>query len=776
MIQIGQLVIAVNPWTWMVISIVGIAMAASVWSLLRSRQAGPIMLLALIARTVAIAIVGLILLKPLWISRQPKAGENLIAIVTDNSLSMSIKDPTTGRTRGHAAIETIRSDPISQLSRTFRVRYHLFDTRCRPMTDISELGFDVPASNLQSCIQTLRDQYAGRPLAGVILLTDGIATDIQQDPDCTGLPPIWPVLLCGTEPVCDLAITDIQADQSAFEDVPVTVTTSVHATGLAGHQVEMSLYDPHGSQLEVQVWQIKGNDQSRSFRFRFKPPDTGVCFYRLQARAMEPQIVEATTANNAAFIAIERKSSPYRILYIAGRPNWEYKFLQRALAQDSQVKLTALIRLATKEPKYDFRGRPGQQINPLYRGLDPNQAPALESYDKPVLVRLNINEPNELLEGFPKKARDLFQYHGLILDDIEAAFFSSNQLDLIRSFVSVRGGGLLMLAGKDSLADGQYAGTPIDQVLPVRLLGPADKYPQGPFMLEVTAQGLLQPWLRLPGIEQTERRFAQGMQCFQVLGPVGLPRPGGLVLLTAQAQDGQRHPALVTGRFGNGRSAVLAIGDLWRWGMQDPSARAQMENFWRQMIRSLVVDAQDQVTLTATADRRSARLGLRLHARVLDGQFEPVQHANVSIELEDPNGRKLRLSASSIEDQPGLFEATFLPRASGPYRAKATAIGPDGRTIGQAQTGWACNLEAQEFGQVQPNLTLLQAIASKTGGKLIRANQLDEIQDLLGQASQQTMVVLRPLWDLPGVLPLALAFSLSGLLAAWTIRRTRGLA
>ena len=48
--------------------------------------------------------------------------------------------------------------------------------------------------------------------------------------------------------------------------------------------------------------------------------------------------------------------------------------------------------------------------------------------------------------------------HAVVLDDLESAFFTQDQLTLLRNFVSYRGGGFLMLGGPDAFADGKYDG------------------------------------------------------------------------------------------------------------------------------------------------------------------------------------------------------------------------------------------------------------------------------------------------------------------------------
>ena len=81
----------------------------------------------------------------------------------------------------------------------------------------------------------MRDRFQGRPLAGVILLTDGNATDIgEAPPDLSGLPPVYPVVIGSQDPVKDIALQQASATQSAFEDAPVSVQADVTAAGYRG--------------------------------------------------------------------------------------------------------------------------------------------------------------------------------------------------------------------------------------------------------------------------------------------------------------------------------------------------------------------------------------------------------------------------------------------------------------------------------------------------------------------------------------------------------------
>jgi len=95
-------------------------------------------------------------------------------------------------------------------------------------------------------------------------------------------------------------------------------------------------------------------------RFGLKPEQPGISFYQLNIALADSQVhtnlSEATLFNNSRLLAVDRGKGPHRILYISGRPNWEYKFMNRAVSEDPQLQLVGLIRIAKREPKFTFRG------------------------------------------------------------------------------------------------------------------------------------------------------------------------------------------------------------------------------------------------------------------------------------------------------------------------------------------------------------------------------------------------------------------------------------
>ena len=58
-----------------------------------------------------------------------------------------------------------------------------------------------------------------------------------------------------------------------------------------------------------------------------------------------------------------------------------------------EVKLVSLIRMARREPKFQWRGREGEMSNPLFRGFKSEAPEEAQRYDQPVMVRLGIDSP-----------------------------------------------------------------------------------------------------------------------------------------------------------------------------------------------------------------------------------------------------------------------------------------------------------------------------------------------------------------------------------------------
>ena len=128
-------------------------------------------------------------------------------------------------------------------------------------------------------------------------------------------------------------------------------------------------------------------------RVRFSVSDPGPRVLRFR---VAPQDGELVTENNAREAMIDVRDRKEKILYFEGEPRSEVGFIRRAVQDDPNLLLVVLQR--TADNKY---------------------------------MRLGVDNPDELVAGFPKTREELFSYRGLILGSIEAGAFTGDQLRMI---------------------------------------------------------------------------------------------------------------------------------------------------------------------------------------------------------------------------------------------------------------------------------------------------------------------------------------------------------
>lgn len=799
--MLAAIVISGREWLLPAVAFLVVALLLLLWTYLRAHADRKFRTACAFLKLLGLAALLACLLDPLWSSQRAKPGANFLAIVADNSQGMGIKDRGDTMTRGAMLTNLLAHQPGNwqdKLENTFQTRRYIFDSRLQSTKDFSELNFDGRASSMGAALRAIGERFRGQPIAGVLLFTDGNATDLPEGKlDTTGLPPIYPVVVGRDETISDIAVQKIAVSQTAFEDQPVTVQADVLAGGYAGKMLTAQLLDQDGK--VVQELNQRATRDTDTFRFQTKPEQSGVSFFRVRVSARDEKdqftkpaaSAEATLANNTRVVTVDRGKGPYRILYVSGRPNWEFKFLNRALTEDKQVELVGLIRIAKKEKgfgHFEFRSRPGESANPLFRGFD-RTTEDTEGYNEPVLIRLNAKDETELKGGFPKNVDELFGYNAVILDDLEAEFFTRDQMSLLQKFVSERGGGLLMLGGAESFGQGKYEHTAIGEMLPVYLDFAPEAKPLANLRLSLTREGWLQPWARLRDNEASERTRLTELPPLQVLNRVRDKKPGASVIAEVQDESGAKYPALVEQRFGNGRVGALLVGDLWRSGLRDEATQADLGKAWRQMIRWLIADVPERIQFVAEPKRDDPNQAIALRVRVRDKEFKPLDNATVKVTVSPVADKafatagtnaaaagttnSVRLNAEPALAEAGAYEAQYVPRTPGGYLAEAVVTDATGVEVGRAQAGWSADPAGEEFKSLKPNRALLENIARQTGGEVTALNNLAAFADKLpAKGAPVTEMVTTPLWHKPLVFLLALACFAS----EWGLRRWKGMA
>jgi uncharacterized membrane protein len=729
-------------------------------------------------KLLAIAILSIALTEPLWSGVRMTPGTNLFAVLVDDSQSLQIQDPQSGKPRSEqlqqllTAVDQnqIEASPrwLSDLERNFSVRKYSLDTHAHARSSLSHLQFAGTSSNLITSLNELNQRFQKLPLAGILVLTDGISADDVNQLETRV--PIYPVPIGQATQATDLAITKTSVSYSPFEDAPIRILADISATQCQQKQITAQLLDPAGKVVETITREVSQPAQQFQLRFQVKPEETGIAFYQIQTSVNVPEGSELTLANNQQTLKVDRGRKAHRVLYVSGRPNWEFKFLRRAIQDDEHIQLVGLIRIARKETKFDFRSRDGEEGNALYRGFDEKNEKDLERYDQPVFVRINTQSPDELKDGFPKTESELFQYETVIIDDLEAAFFTHDQIELLTRFVSERGGGLIMLGGQESFQQGGYDKTDFQRLLPVYFSHQPRPKVSSDVQFELTRDGWLQPWLRLQKQEQDEQKRLTEMPAFKTINRVDSIKPGAMLVAKARSSSRSAVPAIASQRYGMGRVTAVMIGDLWRWRLKEDSQNPQLYKAWRQMLRWMTTDVLEPVTLQV-AESEASQTGTKIKVMVRDPEFQKRSDYQVTLKIKTPEQETIELTAEPVADQPGEYEALYLPGPSGGYTLEASVTAPEGKSQ-TINGGWVHAPEYREFHSVQPDLALLEQLAENSQGEVVPAARLQQFVNSLDQRELPVMEEsTTPLWHHPWVLFLVLGC----LFGEWSLRRWKGL-
>ncbi len=773
-------------WMAVTLGLVGLATAALLWSYTRAEAKRSVRIAAGVLKALGFTALAISLLEPLLTGSRPRRGANAFVILADNSQSLQIQDGQSTRTNGDWMRGLLKGESAwkTRLGQDYDVRSYLFDSHLRAVDGFETLTFDGTSTALTTSLEALSKRFRDLPLAGVLLFTDGNRTDLG-DLDLTQFPPLYPVVPPSRSVARDVGVTQVSINQTNFESAPVVIRADVATVGLNGESIVAVLADEADKQVERQELKSSGDGKPLGFRFQFRPERKGVSFYHVKAFPAsdlkkgegpgdDQRSTEQTLANNSRLVVVDQGAGPYRVLYVSGRPNWEFKFLRRAIEEDKEIELIGLVRIARRQPKFDFRSSRTQSTSPLFDGFDHPDPDSAERQDQPVLIRLGTHDKDELRDGFPMAADELYKYHAIIIDDLEAVFFNPDQQALVRNFVSQRGGGFLMLGGPDSFVEGKYDKTPIGDMLPVYLKPASVPDDVADLRLVLTREGWLQPWVRVRKTEDEENKRLAGMSTFQTLSRSGDIKPGAVELAKVQDSKGAEAPALVAQAFGKGHVAALLIGDLWRWGMRrENQAEDDFDRSWRQTVRWLVGDVPSRVEVIVRPKLDSETPALHLGARVRDAEYRPLDNAKVTFRVELAGGKPLILDAEPDPREAGAYAATYVPREPGAHRFLASATAPDGSALGEREAGWAAQPVADEFARLEPDRDYLKTIASKTRGEVVDGESLPAfVASLSSRSAPITEPWTSPLWHQPLYFLIAIAC----LVGEWGLRRVNGLA
>jgi uncharacterized membrane protein len=638
-------------------------------------------------------------------------------------------------TRAQRVKEWLASPALAAARQVFDVRFFNFDLRLSESErEGGELHFKGTGSNVVSSLQQARERFIGQPLAGMLLLSDGL--------DSSGvglgftLPGGVPVHTIELEKPFELPkkarrvwISTVDSPGRVVAGWDAEIRASVSGSGMTGKTVAAELWKNGAKNAETTVT-FNEEEQTRPVVFPVSAEEPGIIEFELRIvdEAADPD------AKSRHFV-VEVVAPGKRILYVQNSFGFEFKFLRRAVAGDRNLQLQAFVRAGD-----------GRLVAMADRNaMNTSKTPKLEF-----------------------SQAGLAAYAVLVLGDLPPEALSADQYQAIREFVD-RGGGLVLLGGASGMATEGLSKTALAELSPAKL--PAE-YKEGKFGVKITDAGLRHPVFGTLFADLKE---------FPPLLSVNIAKsssPAAEILVEA-IDNGRSFPIVVATRFGKGRVVNVMTDTVWHWrmGAKGWSAeRSPYDMFWSQLMQWLIPKEQEKqggAKLELLTERPSYTLGELPEVRaVLElGGAETKPPASIPLSMRTPDGKVFEYKL-----KPGQFAAGG--RTINGYTVQ---VEPNVAGMFTARAHWesqALKLEAETRFAVSKPLTektgkpidraFLERISQQTDGHFFKWEEREEWPKFIHAKEQQiARVRLVEMWTNPVLLLLLL----TALALEWILRK-----
>ncbi len=751
----GGRVIFETPWVGLAVGLIGLGLV--VWGSAglarRGLRRGRVGVLAGLRAVAVLVIAGLLARPVIVVPRPDEAARRDVVLLVDRSASMALADTESGARLADALVfaRDVVGPAVQRAG--FRVRPMVFDSTAEGV-DAAELavakaegvGTDLGVAFSAALAATAREP------AAIVVLTDGAANEIESNGAAVAalLATRTPVIAVGVGSDRGVETLDL-AGLDAPEAVPPNATFRI------GARLEANLAGPLGAFDLILLRDGKFHDRRRvggvtgsrywSESFELSEAEEGRHEYRvrIETPAAERGIVLIESeAKVAVRVSRERE---LRVLYMQGALTWDFKFIGLALRGDPTVRVTGLSRTSERS-----------------------------------VFRQNLEEPGELLDGFPDDVADLAAFSVVVLSSLRPSELTPAQQEAIASFCADYGGGVLLIGGRNTF-DASWRGSRLEQMLPVRFED--DRGVRGldpPFQMRLTAEALADPVFEIGEAGETADAWRK-LPPFDDYGRVVEAKAGATVWAVHSEDvgpDGQPRVLMAEQPYGSGTAVVIALQNLWKWRLAKDADQGHFDRFWQQLVRRLA-EAGRQAVRIEVADQE---LGPGREIRLILNRREAADDAVAETETDEQGPRAAEVLRFRVTTDLGDTVASENIELGGGQRAEV-GFTPDKAgiytidVIGEGDVALATrtleirepNVEMARPGRDMETLRQWSAMSAGTAWTVEEARgQVDEfaagLKERIEEASR-TRLQREPLG--PGLWAMALVVLPLG--AGWVLRK-----
>lgn len=631
----------------------------------------------------------------------------------------------------------------------FRLRYFGFGERLDPAPDtpdefrdwIKKVEAKSSATRLGDALIQAVERYNGQSIAGILVLSDG-ANNEGTDPLETARTLRVPIVTVGIglpRPE-DVRLMAATVPDAVFPKDKVPVNVQIGSTpGYVGRETAL-IISANGVELDRKTIKLAGTTQFEELSFVPKQASGSV---KLDI-SLAPMPNEATEENNKLTRSIKIIDEQIRVLFVEGRPRWEFRYLRAVLERDHRMLVTFLL-----------------------------------TEGDPDLARASKEDPKlgwkQYIDRFPSDEASAFKYDLVILGDVPPDYFTPDQMTWLEKLVREKGGSFLMLAG-ERFAPTKYVGSPIANLLPVKLVAAGRQVVAPELYPAATPAGRLSQIMSLESSQEENAAAWSLVKPLFDLPQIAGAKPGATVLATLsnQVDKSDPYPLVAWQRYGSGKSMFVGTDKFWR--LRFKRGDAYHASFWAQSIQFLTLSRLlgENKRVRLESERKMYRIGERvlIQASLLDSDFKPVKADSYSVLVEQvpPRGEPKAMTLKAVPAQEGLYQGFFPADQSGSYQVRPLqqdeSLGNRAEFI----------VEPISKEKLEPDMQkdTLEKLAELSGGKYLTMRDLPMLSELF--KDQSKAVTLPPqeteLWNNWYVFVMILL--LTG--AEWFLRRSNDVA
>ena len=684
-----------NALPWWALLLILVAIAGVSWLAYARVAASPRRRNALMTlRFITLALLLVFLLRPI---RSSGGGlhDAVVPILVDVSRSMGIDDAG-GQRRIDRAREIVEGTLVPAIAPHFPVEVIGFGDGLKTASP-ADLNADGRRSDLAGALAAVRERYSSRPIAGIVLLSDGGDTGAGRVPERTA--PVYAIGVGSSNVERDREVLSVTAAEAIFDDSRIDLAVSAVSHGYGREPLALQLLE-NGRPIEVRrVAPVAEGVPVRTV-FRVAPARGQAIVYTVEIPLAPGELVPE---NNRRGVLVQPPSRVRHVLFLEGAPGFEHSFLKRAWTADPALDVDSVVR----------KGKNEQGVDTFYIQASRTRTAALAS-------------------GFPARLEELFAYDALVLANVETGQLTREQQEMIRAFVGRRGGGLLVLGARSFVKPG-LDGTALEELLPLELSDQGDAVlpasARGVNRVSLTPAGEAHPMMQL-GIDAADaRKRWESTPALASTAPLGGPRPGATVLAVSGGAGGAPRALVAVQRYGEGRSMIFTGEASWRWRMLLPSSDRSYDTFWRQAVRWLALRSTDPVSIVVPAGGSPGDT-VPVRVAVRNDGFVPQTAATVDVRVTAPDGhtQTLRAAAARSDQDDAGYVAPFQPASSGVYRLNVEAR-QGAAAVGTASASMLVGGADLEMADPRLNTQLLRRIALASGGRLVGPDETTAILD-----------------------------------------------